>query len=213
MKFGPIRVEDAEGAILAHSVTAGGRTWRKATLLGAEDVAALAAAGLGEVVAAMREPGDLDENEAATLVAATLYGLPGGHPDARPVMRLSGRVLSTKRLRAGEGVSYGYAHRAAADTRVALVTGGYAQGVVRMLGDRVQVRVGGAFRPLIGRIAMDVCVVDIAEHDVARGDEVVFFGDPREPAPPLSSWTAATGWTAGELVSLVGARAHREVGA
>ena len=126
-------------------------------------------------------------------------------------MRLSGRVLSTKRLRAGEGVSYGYAHRAAADTRVALVTGGYAQGVVRMLDGRVQVRVGGVFRPLIGRIAMDVCVVDIADQEVARGDEVVFFGDPREPSPPLSAWTSATGWSAGELVSLVGARVNREV--
>ena len=55
-------------------------------------------------------------------------------------MRLTGSVLLTKALRAGEGVSYGYTHRADADTRVALVTGGYAQGVVRGLGDRISVR-------------------------------------------------------------------------
>lgn len=143
--------------------------------------------------------------------AETLFGLPGREDDARPVLTLSGTVLSTKDLRAGEGVSYGYAHRAEADTRIALVTGGYAQGIVRMLGNRVAVRVGDAMRPLIGRIAMDVCVVDIGDHPVARGDEVVFFGDPREGAPSLDGWVHATGWSAGELVTATGARAAREV--
>lgn len=76
MKFGPISLDEAEGAILAHAVTAGGRVWRKATLLTAEDVAALQAAGVVEVVAAVPEPGDLDENEAATRIAAGL-GAPG----------------------------------------------------------------------------------------------------------------------------------------
>ncbi len=151
--------------------------------------------------------------EPAALDPAILYGLPGGHPDARPVLRLSGRVLSTKHLRAGEGVSYGYTHRAPVDTRLALVTGGYAQGIVRMLGNRVTVRIGGALRPLIGRVAMDVCVVDIGDLPVQRGDEVVFFGDPRDEDPPLAAWSAATGWSAGEIVALIGSRATREVGA
>ncbi|MCH3159094.1 hypothetical protein K3X38_14655, partial [Listeria monocytogenes] len=57
-----------------------------------------------------------------------------GWVDGVPAMTLVGTVLSTKRLLAGEGVSYGYRFRAPADTRVALVTGGYAQGVVRSAG-------------------------------------------------------------------------------
>lgn len=150
--------------------------------------------------------------DAAAVEAETLFGLPGGDSDARPVLTLVGRVLSTKHLRAGEGVSYGYAHRAPEDTRVALVAGGYAQGVVRMLGNRVAVRIGGTLHPLVGRVAMDVCVVDITEHAVSRGDEVVFFGDPREDAPPLAEWVRATGWTAGEIVATTGLRAAREVG-
>jgi alanine racemase len=126
-----------------------------------------------------------------------------------PVMRLSGSVLSIKELKAGEGVSYGYTHRASADTRIALVTGGYAQGIVRALGDRADVRIGSSRHPIVGRVAMDVCVVDIGPAGVKRGDEVVFFGgDPDDPH--VSEWSGFTGLTATELVSIVGQRALRE---
>lgn len=160
----------------------------------------LAAAGVANV-STVDEP-DLD--------ALTVFGLPGGAPDAVPVMRLSGAVLSVKALRAGEGVSYGYTYRAASDTRVALVTGGYAQGIVRALGNRAEVAISGARHPIIGRVAMDVCVVEIADAAVGRGDEVVYFGDPGKGEPSLGAWVALTGLTAAELVTAVGLHAHRE---
>ncbi|QIG41307.1 alanine racemase [Microbacterium sp. 4R-513] len=143
----------------------------------------------------------------ATLDGTEIYGLSAAGPT--PVMRLSGFVLLTKELRAGEGVSYGYTHRAAHDTRVALVTGGYAQGIVRGLGDRVSVAIGPLRCPIVGRVAMDVCVVDIGDGDVARGDAVVFFG-PADGDPALSDWTDATGLSAAEIVTAVGLRAQRE---
>ncbi len=142
-----------------------------------------------------------------TVDTAALYGLDGV---GAPVMRLSGTVLGIKPLRAGEGVSYGYIHRAAHDTRVALVTGGYAQGVVRALGGRAHVRVGGALHPIIGRVAMDVCVVDVQEAEIRRGDPVVFFGDPSRGEPSLGDWVRATGMTAAEIVALAGARVRRD---
>lgn len=72
MKFGSVSLDAANGAVLAHAVSAGERTWRKATVLSAEDVEAMRAAGLSEVVAAVLEPGDLDENAAAALIAEAL---------------------------------------------------------------------------------------------------------------------------------------------
>jgi molybdenum cofactor cytidylyltransferase len=72
MKFGPVPVATAEGAILAHSVTAGEKTWRKATVLTAEDVASIRAAGINTVVVAQIEANDLDEDAAATLIASAL---------------------------------------------------------------------------------------------------------------------------------------------
>jgi alanine racemase len=128
-----------------------------------------------------------------------------------PVMRFAGTVLATKDLRAGEGVSYGYRYRAPADTRVALVTGGYAQGVVRSLGGAASVTFAGTRHPVVGRVAMDVCVVEIADAEVHRGDEATFFGDPRRGEPSIREWCTFTGMTAGELVSAVGLHANRVV--
>ncbi|WP_353640993.1 molybdopterin-binding/glycosyltransferase family 2 protein [Mesorhizobium sp. WSM2239] len=70
MKFGPVPVKDAEGAVLAHSIQIAGRRLRKAHVLTAEDIAALGAADVTEVVAAVLAPDDLSEDEAAAGVAA-----------------------------------------------------------------------------------------------------------------------------------------------
>lgn len=127
-----------------------------------------------------------------------------------PVLRLSGRVLGVKALRAGEGVSYGYLHRAPIDTRIALVVGGYAQGIVRSLGGRASVTIAGERHPVIGRVAMDVCVVDVGAHDVSRGEEVVYLGDPDRGETHVADWAAWTGLTAAEIVTAAGLHATRE---
>ena len=77
MRFGPVRLADAEGAILAHSHSAGGRRIKKGRPLSAEDVAALAEAGVTEVVAARLDPEDMAEDDAAAELAAALAGDPG----------------------------------------------------------------------------------------------------------------------------------------
>ena len=65
MKFGPVPVASAIGATLVHSQTLGGQRYRKGRVLTAADVAAMAAAGVGEVTVAQLEAGDIDENDAA----------------------------------------------------------------------------------------------------------------------------------------------------
>lgn len=142
------------------------------------------------------------------LAAPELLGV--AHPDARPALRLIGTVLSVKDLRAGEGVSYGFAFRAPADTRVALVTGGYAQGIARSLGGAVDVAIAGERHPIVGRVAMDVCVAEIADAAVRRGDEALFLGDPAAGEPSLADWVRATGLFGFELITTVGLRAIRE---
>ena len=174
-----------------------------------EDALAADAWGHGaEWVASVLASVGVDPRE---LDPATLFGLPGGDTRAKPVLSLHGRVLGTKPLLTGEGVSYGYTHRAPRDTTVALVTGGYAQGVVRSLGNVADVAIAGRRHRIVGRVAMDVCVVDVDDATPARGTDVVFFGDPDAGHPGLGEWTDATGWTAGEIVAAVGARAVRTV--
>jgi molybdenum cofactor cytidylyltransferase len=74
MKFGPVPVAAAEGALLAHSVMVGARRLRKGTVLDRAALALLAGAGVNQVVVARLEPGDVAENEAARRLAEALAG-------------------------------------------------------------------------------------------------------------------------------------------
>lgn len=151
-------------------------------------------------------------DEEPDIDSTLLYGLPDvdGVLASRPILRLAGRVLSTKRLKPGDAVSYGYTHRASEHTVVALVTGGYAQGIVRALGNNAHAEVDGVERPIIGRVAMDVCVVDLQGHEAAVGSEVTYFGGTGPAAPALARWSAVTGLTVAELVAVTGSHAQRE---
>ena len=73
MKFGPVPVADAEGAILAHSEAVGTGRLRKGAMLEAKDIAALRAAGYASVTVAVLEPGDLHEDAAAQALARALH--------------------------------------------------------------------------------------------------------------------------------------------
>lgn len=214
--IGPLRVAISRGALVANARPADpdviADLRRDAYGHGVAIVAqALAEAGVRAAVvddagrAALAAAGLQATDAAPTLDSRTLYGLPGG--GGAPAMRLSGSVLSTKRLLAGEGVSYNATHIAEADTRIALVSGGFGQGVVRALGNRVWVELGGERHPIVGRVAMDVCVVDIGDADAAPGDDVVYFGGTGPLRDGLAAWEQATGLTGAELVCALGVRA------
>ncbi len=72
MRFGPVPTREAAGAVLAHAVSAGSLRFRKAHRLSRSDIAALAEAGVEELIVAVLEPGDLIEDEAAETLAAAL---------------------------------------------------------------------------------------------------------------------------------------------
>lgn len=173
------------------------------------------AAGVARVIvddealaASLRVEGiDAVTDAAPDIDSTMLYGLPGS--GLTPALSLTGRMLSRKTLRAGEAVSYGYTHRAERDTTIALVTGGYAQGIVRALGNHAQVGIGTHLRPIIGRVAMDVCVIDLQTRTAPDDSEVVYFGT-GVAAGELSTWARVTGLRPTELVAVAGAKAVRE---
>ena len=74
MKFGPTPVADSAGTILAHSTRAGSRIIKKGRVLNAEDIAALKAAGLVEIVTSRLEAGEIGEDVAARRLAESLAG-------------------------------------------------------------------------------------------------------------------------------------------
>jgi alanine racemase len=218
-----IMSRSALAACAGAAVDAGGRiadlrrdAWGHGVLAVAHAVTAAGAAAVlvdrpAEVEALRLEGIEAVLDEQADIDAGLLYGLPDADGVLRtpPVMRLAGRVMSTKKLKEGDAVSYGYTHRATRDTVAALVTGGYAQGIVRALGNQAHVEVDGRERPIIGRVAMDVCVVDLEGDDVPVDTEVTYFGGRGPAGPSLARWSAVTGLTVAELVAVAGLHAER----
>ena len=87
MIFGPTPLADAEGAVLAHTHRTPGRVLKKGSVLDAEAIAALQAAGLDPVITARLEPGDVNEDAAARRIATALLG-----PGLKTSRAATGRV-------------------------------------------------------------------------------------------------------------------------
>jgi alanine racemase len=137
-----------------------------------------------------------------------LYGGgPEGRPDARirPVATLTAEVLQVRTISAGETVGYSGAFTATGPTRIATCAAGYADGVLRSYSPAGQVFVAGELRPIVGRVSMDACAVDVTGLDVAIGDRIELFG----PNRMVDDAGTAAGTIAYELLSAITARVPR----
>lgn len=108
-----------------------------------------------------------------------LYGMsPDGSllPEYRPVLTLRTRVAHIHTLRAGESVSYGATFTADRDMRIATLPIGYADGFVRSFSGASVKLPDGTLAPIVGRICMDQCMVDIGDRHLRPGDPVTIFG-------------------------------------
>jgi alanine racemase len=136
-----------------------------------------------------------------------VYGLspvPGRDFGLRPAMTVRARVTMTKRVGAGQGVSYGHAYHTERETTLAVVPMGYADGVARAAGNRAPVRLAGANRPIAGRVCMDQFVLDCGDDPVAAGDVAVLFGPGDHGEPTADDWAAATDTINYEIVTRMG---------
>jgi alanine racemase len=105
-----------------------------------------------------------------------LYGARAGTLQPEPVARLCARVVALRRLRPGDTVSYGALARVETDTTIATIAIGYGDGVPRALGSRGLIEINGAVAPLVGRVTMDMIMVDVEDTPVALGEVATIFG-------------------------------------
>ena len=166
-------------------------------------------------------------NSAATLTApathfdlvrpgVAVYGLSPiphertpGDLGLRPAMTLVSTVALTKRVPPGAGVSYLHRYTTQADTTLALVPLGYADGIPRNATNIAQVMAGGARRTIAGTVCMDQFVLDVGDDAVAAGDEVLVFGPGTAGEPTAQEWADWLGTINYEIVTRVGARVPR----
>ena len=98
----------------------------------------------------------------------------------KPAMKLIARVSAVNEIRKGDTVSYGCTFKAEADMRVAVLSIGYADGLSRALSGNLTVEINGRQAKLIGRICMDLCMVDLGDIPCRAGDEAVIFDTPEK---------------------------------
>lgn len=119
-----------------------------------------------------------------------LYGYyPSLHVDKsrlelRQAMTLKARVSYMKRVPEGTGLSYGLTYETGRESVIATIPVGYADGYKRALTNKGYVGIRGERAPIVGRVCMDQCMVDVTDIPGARiGDEVTLIGFPGGAAP------------------------------
>lgn len=130
-------------------------------------------------------------------IAGEQYGL-------RPAMTLRARVALAKRVRAGQGVSYGHTYTTPAATTLAVLPVGYGDGLPRHASSAGPVWLAGRRRAVAGRVCMDQIVVDCGNDRVEAGDEAVLFGPGDAGEPTVDDWAAAAGTINYEIVTRIG---------
>ena len=95
----------------------------------------------------------------------------------KPVAKFKTKIIFIKKVGTGESIGYGRAYTTTKETLVATLPVGYADGYPRLLSDRGEVLVRGRRAPIIGRICMDLCMIDVTSiPGVEVNDEVVLWG-------------------------------------
>lgn len=136
--------------------------------------------------------------------APSCEGLDG--PGLLPMMTLKSRVVSVKALPAGSAVSYGGTYVLERDSRIAVLPIGYADGLSRALSGKLEVLLHGQRVPQLGRICMDLCMVDVTDiPEVKPGDIATIFGEEL----PLEEKADAAGTIQYELLCAISRRVPR----
>ena len=134
------------------------------------------------------------------------------HPLARrqePALSLYSTVVRVARLRKGQGVSYGHTFKAPRAMNLATLCCGYADGVPRALSNRGQIAIRGRLCRVVGRVTMDLMMVDLGPlKGIRPGERAKLLGEAKGPLS-AQGWAEATGTLAYEVLCGIGARVPR----
>jgi alanine racemase len=131
-------------------------------------------------------------------------------PELRPVLAVRSRIILLKWIGAGETLGYGCTFKATRPTLVATLPIGYHDGYARALSNRGRVVVRGQFAPVVGRISMDLTLVDVTDVEgVALGDQVTLIGTDDRLSVPAEEIAEIAGTISYEITCGISARVPR----
>ena len=127
--------------------------------------------------------------------------------DLIPAMTLKSRITLVKEVESGRGVSYGKEYITDRNTKIATVPIGYADGYLRRIAEKGCMMVNGEKAPIIGRICMDQCMIDVTNvHNIDKGDEAIIFGREGITIDTLAEWLETINY---EVACVIGKRIPR----
>ena len=127
-----------------------------------------------------------------------------------PVMSVRTRIAQIRDFREGDSVSYGRIYTAPGPRRIAVVPVGYADGLHRVLSGKIDMLVHGQRVPQVGRICMDMCMLDVTDvPDAEEGDLVTLFGKDGEACIPVEEQAEKAGTISYEILSGIAPRVER----
>ncbi|MDD2465452.1 MAG: alanine racemase [Desulfobulbus sp.] len=133
-------------------------------------------------------------------------------PLLQPAMRFATRVLQVREVPAGKGLGYGHLHTTSHPATIAVLPVGYEDGYLRILTNRASVLVNGQRAPVVGRISMNLTLVDVTGLGLVQpGDEVVLLGRQGEAeitADDIATWMETISY---EVLCLFGNLNDREL--
>jgi alanine racemase len=128
----------------------------------------------------------------------------------KPAMKLKAKLNLVKEVKAGSSVGYGGTAVLKSDTKLGVVTLGYADGIPRNTNNLAGVFVDKKRAPMIGRVSMDQFVVDLGITSNAKtGDEVIVFGDGSGGEYTVDEWAKAANTINYEIITRIGPRVPR----
>ncbi|KHD37734.1 alanine racemase [Clostridium acetobutylicum] len=152
----------------------------------------------------------------ATRPGIILYGYyPSNEVDKnklnlKPIMTLKTNVVHIKKMMPGEYVSYGRKFKCERESIIATLPVGYADGYTRMLSGKAKVIINGNYAPVIGRICMDQCMIDITDlPSVQVGDEVVIMGESDDKKFTADDMAEIIGTINYEVICMISKRVPR----
>jgi alanine racemase len=142
---------------------------------------------------------------------AALYGLAPLNNQANPMrqaIRLQAKILQVRRVDGGDSVGYGATRRFDGPARLATIGVGYADGYMRSLSNRGAVHIGGAEAPIVGRVSMDLTIIDVTglpDNATQVGAPVDLIG-PQQTVDELGARAGTIGY---EVLTSLGRRYRR----
>ncbi|UOR41210.1 alanine racemase [Helicobacter pylori] len=125
------------------------------------------------------------------------------------VVSLKAQIVQIRSVKKGEFIGYGEHFYTNEETLVGVLALGYADGLMRALGNHIQVAINNQLAPLIGKVCMDQCFVKLNNIQAKEGDEVILFGDKSAKANDASEIAALLNTIPYETISTLSKRLER----